>query len=73
MLFQHSSLERKVLKSVILSSDHINEIQTAIVKKKTYKFAYIYVCIQMHAFLYVYNIDIKHLKHTFYCINKWAF
>lgn len=75
MLFQHSSLERKVLKSVLLSSDHISEIQTAIAKKKKNIQICIYLCVYANAclFICVYNIGIKHLKHTFYCINKWTF
>lgn len=45
MLFQHSSLERKVLKSVLLSSDHISEIQTAIAKNKKHTNLHIFMCV----------------------------
>lgn len=67
MLFQHSSLERKGLKSVLLSSDHINEIQTAIAKKKKNTNLHIFMCVCkcMH-FIYVYNMDIKHISILLY-------
>lgn len=52
MLFQNNSLERKVLKSVLLFSEHINEIQISIAKEKnrnlhTFIYANTYTYIDM--------------------------